>query len=77
MCCPADAEDFSDEYVLGRLPAEAAAEFEVHAMACADCASLIEDSRTVVRVMRLSAVLLVDLVSWPSDRDSSDYASVS
>jgi anti-sigma factor RsiW len=76
LWCPANADDFSDEYVLGRIPPEAAAEFEAHAMACADCASLIEDSRTVVQVMRLSADLLVNLVSWPSDRDSGDYASV-
>jgi anti-sigma factor RsiW len=62
FCCPANADDFSDEYVLGRISPEAAAEFEAHAMACADCASLIEDSRTVVQVMRLSAELkLIDL----------------
>ena len=54
LCCPANADEFSDEYVLGRIPADAAAEFEAHAMACTDCASLIENSRTIVQLVRLA-----------------------
>lgn len=65
LWCLADADGLSDEHVLGRLPAEAAAEFEAHAMACADCASLIDKTRTLLRGMRLAPPISSWIVRVP------------